>query len=77
MEKENLKVVTSKLFDFIDLPNIYNYGRESFGLRLADTFVEDIYLNLSQLPKNYLLHPECRHLATKTKNTVILFWVLT
>ena len=67
MEKENLKVVTSKPFDFIDLPNIHNYGRGSFGIKLADTFIEEIYLNLNQLSKNYLLHPECRHLETKTK----------
>lgn len=67
MEKKNLKVVTSKPFDFIDLPSIHNYGKESFGLKLADAFVDEIYLNLNQLKNNYLLHPECRHLETKTK----------
>lgn len=67
MEKENLKVVTSILFDFIDIPNIHKYGTESFGLKLADSFIDEIFINLNQLPKQYLLHPECRHLETRTK----------
>ena len=67
MEKENLKVVTSKLFDFIDIPNIHKYGSESFGLKLADIFIDEIYIRLNQLSKNYLIHPECRHLKTKDK----------
>ena len=51
MEKENLKVVTSKLFDFIDIPNIHKYGSESFGLKLADIFIDEIYIRLNQLSK--------------------------
>ena len=67
MEKKNLNVITSKLFDFIDIPNIHKYGSESFGLKLADIFIDEIYICLNQLSNNYLLHPECRHLQTKTK----------
>lgn len=74
MEKESLEVVTSKVFDFIDLPSIHEYGWSSFGLNLADCFVEEIYASLEDLSANYLLHPECRHLQTKTKKyrTIIL-----
>ena len=67
MEKKNLKVVTSKLFDFIDLPSIHEYGMETFGLKLADYFIAEIYIRLNELSDNYYLHPECRHLITKTK----------
>jgi toxin ParE1/3/4 len=67
MEKENLKVVTSALFDYVDLPSIHEYGWGTFGLKYADLFIEEIYLNLNLLSNHYLLHPECRHLATKSK----------
>jgi toxin ParE1/3/4 len=67
MEKENLKVVTSKLFDFIDLPSIHEYGMETFGLKLADYFISEIYICLNELSSSYYLHPECRHLITKSK----------
>jgi toxin ParE1/3/4 len=67
MEKENLKVVTSKLFDFIDLPSIHEYGMETFGLKLADYLISEIYICLNELSSSYYLHPECRHLITKSK----------
>ena len=67
MEKENLKVVTSKLFDFIDLPSIHEYRMETFGLKLADYFISEIYVQLDELSHSYYLHPECRHLVTKSK----------
>jgi toxin ParE1/3/4 len=67
MEKENLEVVTSKIFDFVDLPSIHEYGRVTFGLKSADYFIDEIYLNLQELGKNPYLLPECRHLVTKSK----------
>jgi toxin ParE1/3/4 len=67
VEKENPKVVTSKLFDFIDIPSIHKYGMETFGLKLADYFIEEIYSYLDELSENYHIHPECRHLETKSK----------
>ena len=66
MEKENLKVVTSKIFDFIDLPSIHEYGTLTFGIKSADYFTDDIYLRLDNLSNTYYLHPKCRHLETKT-----------
>ena len=65
--EKNLKVVTSSFFDFIDIPSIYDYGTGTFGLKLADCFIYEIYIRLEKLSKNYLLHPESRHLETKTK----------
>ena len=67
MEKESSEVVTSKPFDFIDLPSIHLYGWATFGLKLADYFIAEIYASLEDLSTNYYLHPECRHLETKTK----------
>jgi toxin ParE1/3/4 len=67
MEKKNLEVVTSNFFDFIDLPSIHEYGMETFGLKLADYFIAEIYVRLNELSYSYYLHPECRHLITKTK----------
>jgi len=67
MEKESRKVVTSKPFDFIDLPSIHEYGWATFGLKLADCFIEEIYSLIENLSANYYLHPECRHLETKSK----------
>lgn len=67
MEKESRQVVTSKPFDFIDLPSIHIYGWATFGLKLADCFVADIYSLIEDLSTNYLMHPECRHLETKTR----------
>lgn len=67
MEKESREVVTSKPFDFIDLPSIHLYGWATFGLKLADYFIAEIYASLEDLSTSYYLHPECPHLKTKTK----------
>lgn len=67
MEIAKKEVVTSTLFDFIDLPLIHEYGTETFGIKLADSFIHEIYSNLEALSKDYLLHPECRHIETKSK----------
>ena len=67
MEKKNLTVVTSSPFNVKDIPSIHEYGMVTFGLKLADYFIGEIYKQLESLSKEYLLHPECRHLETKTK----------
>lgn len=56
MEKESREVVTSKPFDFIDLPSIHEYGWGTFGLKLADYFVAEIYSLIEDL-SNKLLPP--------------------
>lgn len=40
---------------------------ETFRLKLADYFIVEIYIRLNELSEAYYLHPECRHLTTKTK----------
>lgn len=67
MEITKKEVITSALFDFVDLPLIHEYGTETFGIRLADSFIAEIYSHLDTLSKEYLTYPECRHLETKTK----------
>jgi toxin ParE1/3/4 len=67
MEIKNKRIVTSKIFDDIDIPSIFYYGMETFGIKLADKFIEEIYLRIDRLETEYLIHPECHHLETKTK----------
>jgi plasmid stabilization system protein ParE len=67
MEIETREVVTSSLFDHVNIPSIFYYGKDTFGLKLADAFIEEIYFRIELLESQYLLHPECRHLETKTK----------
>lgn len=67
MESRKKEVITSNLFDTVDLLDIYEYGEATFGERLATHFIAEIYSILENLDTQYLLHPECRHLVTKTK----------
>jgi plasmid stabilization system protein ParE len=67
MEIRKKEVITSNLFDTVDLLDIYEYGEATFGERLAIHFIAEIYSILENLDTHYLLHPECRHLVTKTK----------
>ncbi|MBI2270488.1 MAG: type II toxin-antitoxin system RelE/ParE family toxin [Bacteroidetes bacterium] len=46
---------------------MYDYGVETFGTKAANYFIEDLYENIASLNKQFYLHPECRHLHTKTK----------
>lgn len=50
-----------------DIQNIYEYGEATFGIRLADSFFDTILYDVENLETEYLLHPECRHLETKSK----------
>ena len=67
MEIKKKKVVGSKLFEELDVPSIYEYGEATFGSKLADIFYFEIINRVRSLETQYLLHPECRHLETKTK----------
>ncbi len=67
MEIEKKKVIGSKLFEELDVPSIYEYGEVTFGEKLADIFYFDVIDSVRLLETHYLLHPECRHLETKTK----------
>lgn len=67
MEIEKKKVIGSTLFEKEDVPSIYEYGKTTFGIKVADSFYFEIIKSVLELDTNYLLHPECRHLETKTK----------
>jgi len=64
LEKKEVKV--SKQFD-IDITTIFEYGEETFGYSAAKIFIGDIYNFVWNLDNMYLIHPECRHIPTKTK----------
>lgn len=61
------KEAVGSLFYYSDLQDIYEYGEATFGWRRADSFFDEILDLFDGLQTQYLLHPECRHLATKTK----------
>ncbi|MBP2283919.1 plasmid stabilization system protein ParE [Flavobacterium sp. CG_23.5] len=61
------KEVVQSIFFYKDIQDIYEYGERTFGENAALFFYEEISLDVKNLEKNYLLHPECRHLERKTK----------
>ena len=65
MESRKKEVIKSSFY-FNDIQDIYEYGEATFGLKLADLFFDSILNDVEQLETQYLLHPECRHLETKT-----------
>ncbi|MDB5144762.1 MAG: hypothetical protein JWQ66_3475 [Mucilaginibacter sp.] len=66
MESQVLEVVVSDMA-LISLEQIYEYGIETFAYAAATVFIEELILQIEQLSVNYLLHPECRYLVTKSK----------
>lgn len=66
MEITKKEVVRSSFY-LKDIQDIYEYGETTFGERAALIFYDDLKLIVRDLEINYLVHPECRHLETKTK----------
>ena len=46
---------------------IYNYGIDTFGYFQAEKYSQKIDDALETLPDYYIVYPECRHLATKSR----------
>jgi len=65
-KKQRKEVSVSAYFDQ-DIIDVYNQGEELFGAVAAKSFIADIYSRVWSLDQMYLLHPECRHLPTKSK----------
>lgn len=65
MERKARKIVLSA-FVYKDLSVIHKFGLENFGENLASHFLKDIYQQISELNLYFAIHPECRHLPTKT-----------
>ncbi len=67
MEKEKkLPVRVSREFN-IDLDNIYTYGIDTFGLKQAELYENEIWKLVEGLSLNWQFFSECRHLTTKSK----------
>lgn len=66
METTKKKVVKS-IYYYKDIQDIFEYGEAAFGEKAALFFYEEIFSNVEKLESQYYLHPECRHLETKTK----------
>ena len=67
MEKEKkLPVRVSMEFNF-DLENVYTYGLETFGVRQAELYENEIWKLVNGLSLNWPFFSECRHLTTKSK----------
>ncbi|SEI37813.1 Plasmid stabilization system protein ParE [Dyadobacter sp. SG02] len=65
MEIEIRPVVISTLA-IESLENIYTYGIETFSYSSATVFIEELYVRINQLSSDYLHHPICRFIPTKT-----------
>jgi len=65
-EGKRLPVITSDLFN-IDLDNIYQYGIDTFGIRQAELYENEIWKLVEGLSSNWPLLSECRHIPTKSK----------
>ncbi|MEO6849081.1 MAG: type II toxin-antitoxin system RelE/ParE family toxin [Mucilaginibacter sp.] len=66
MEGQILEVVISDMA-LTSLEQVYEYGIETFAFTAATVFIEELILHIEQLSINYLIHPECRYLPTKSK----------
>ena len=66
MEEKTRQVVLSEIVKK-DLSNIYDYGLVTFGESFSESFLQNIYKDISKLALSFLIHPECRHLATKNQ----------
>jgi toxin ParE1/3/4 len=65
-EIERKEISVSEQFD-LDIISVFTFGEEVFGSIAAKSFIADIYSRVWSLDSMYLLHVECRHLATKNK----------
>lgn len=66
VEIEEKEVKISLQFES-DIADIFEYGEETFGYAAAKIFIGDIYNYVWNLDRMYLIHPECRHIPTKSK----------
>ena len=66
MEITKKKVVKS-VYYYKDIQDIFEYGEATFGEKAALSFFDELLMVTHNLESHYLLHPECRHLETKSK----------
>ncbi|WP_409015074.1 type II toxin-antitoxin system RelE/ParE family toxin [Dyadobacter sp. CY345] len=51
----------------LSLEEIFVYGIETFSFASASVFLDEFNFQIQDLSRNYLHHPECRYLTTKSK----------
>lgn len=66
MEITKKKVVKS-VYYYKDIQDIFEYGEATFGEKAALSFFDELLIVTHNLELRFLLHPECRHLQTKSK----------
>jgi len=71
-ETKKLPVKVSEIF-IVDLDIIFKYGVETFGLRQAGIYENEIWKLVEGLSGNWPLFSECRHIPTKSK---IYRWII-
>ena len=65
-EEKKLPVKISQVFN-LDLDDIYQYSIDTFGIRQAKLYENEIWKLVEGLSTNWPLFSECRHLPTKSK----------
>ncbi len=65
-EEKKLPVRVSMEFNF-DLDYVFNCGIETFGIRQAELYENEIWKLVDGLSYNWPFFSECRHLPTKSK----------
>ena len=50
-----------------DIKAVFEYGADSFGFVAAKAFVSEVYMSIWNLDCQYLMHPECRFIPTRSK----------
>lgn len=65
-EEKKLPVNVSIVFN-LDLDDIYQYGIDTFGIRQAELYGNEIWKLVENLSSNWPFFSECRHLPTKSK----------
>ena len=66
MVRESKKVITSRYYEN-HLVEILEYSIETFGYLQARKYFDAISEFVERLCGDYTYHPECRHLATKSR----------
>jgi toxin ParE1/3/4 len=65
-EEKKLPVTVSEIFNH-DLDDIYKYGIDTFGIRQAELYENEIWKLVESLSGAWPLFSECRHIPTKSK----------
>ena len=68
MEESKVREVVISEIALESLEQIYDYGIQTFAYTAATVFIEELYNRINQISTNFLIHPECRFLKTKSGN---------